>query len=179
MTCDRITAALVEGRPLSAPEAAHVVDCASCRRLSTAVQPMPAVASFAGPRAPTPAELNRRLVVSRLRTGAVFALAAGVLVALLPWPRAAPAPEAPLVAVSTDTGGVEAAPEDDLVVPLDAAELIAAAGPATGADEALLAVLAGLDHVDDAHAELPGAGLVALLDPYDSSPDPLLNLGDL
>ncbi len=179
MTCDRITAALVEGRPLSAPEAAHLAGCATCRRLSAAVQPMPAVVSIPGPRAPTPDQLNRRLVVRHVRTVAAFSLAAGVLAALLPWPGGTPAPEAPLVAVSTDTGGVEAAAEDDLVVPLDAAELIAAAGPATGADEALLAVLAGLDHVDDAHAELPGAGLVALLDPYDSSPDPLLNLGDL
>lgn len=187
MTCDSLLAAFADGRPLSAAEAAHLRGCASCRRLAGALEARPLPAARApAPTPPGAPVLTHQVRMLRAKQGGAVLLAAIVLATLVPAlgpdaPAPTPAP-APLVAVAADTGDATAddeADDDAIVEDLDEAEVLAAADPASPADEALLAVMVHLDHLDDAPAELPGAGLVAMLDPYDDSPDPLLNLGDL
>ncbi len=173
MSCESVTHALVNGRLLTAEQEAHLAGCAACARLVGTLRTWKAepVAGVA-PRMPGVGVLERRGRARALRVAAAAAAAALLLGA------------APLL--FSGGGGLAPPPAtprivDDQGNPIadNSGRTPAAVPPAPSdvapADEALVALVDSLDRLDAGAEALPGAGMVALLDPYGDDPvvDPL------
>ncbi len=181
MRCESVQSALVDGRPLSAADDKHLPDCAACARLVATLgvwqaAPLRERDELA---APSVTALRRGVRGQRLRE---FGLAAATILLIgLALPQLRTQEQPALLAIGTLSGttsdeGVEAVASEAALV---ATELIAAARPETGADEALLLAMVSLDRMDAPAEGLPDTDLLTLLDPYDTDPDPLITLGDL
>ncbi|MSQ00934.1 MAG: hypothetical protein EXR71_03450 [Myxococcales bacterium] len=174
MRCESVQSALVDGRPLSLVDDAHLADCAACARVVATLGAWEARRLPERDALPVPSmtALQRGVRGQRLRevgvaTAAVLLVGLGLPIAWTPV-ASPPPPPAPLVAASADTGPA-----------LVADDVIAAAVPQSEADEALLLALVSLDRLEAPADALPDADILRLLDPYDTDPEPLITLGDL
>ena len=152
MSCESLSAALLEGRPPTVDEGAHLQTCASCARLGAALGALATPLLVDVPPAPTAASLDRAVRRARLGESAAAALGGTVLLAGVLALFSSSPPAAPLVAHTP--------------APAEAA-----------ADEALFAFVDGLSRLDEAPADLGTASLLDLLDPYAS--EPLIQFGEL